>query len=78
MQATGYIVRETEAAVAFIANCAMVAGVKPLWLPRKKIHSMQELDLASRTIQTAQDGERVAIPYTVEIDDAFAQKVGVA
>ena len=78
MQIQGYIVRETEAAVAFIATSAMLDGVKPLWLPRKKIASLVELDLASKTIKTAQDGERVAIPYTVEIDDAFAAKVGVA
>lgn len=78
MQTTGYIVRETEAAVAFVANAAMHAGVKPLWLPRKKIVAMRELDESSRTIQTAQDGERIAIPFAIEIDDAFATKVGVA
>ena len=78
MQTTGYIVRETEAAVAFIAAANMIDGVKPLWLPRKKIVSLVEMDLSSKTIKTAQDGERVGIPYAVEIDDAFAAKMGVA
>ena len=34
MQTTGYIVRETEAAVAFVARRDVKAGVKPLWVPK--------------------------------------------
>jgi hypothetical protein len=78
MQVQGYIVRSTDAAVAFIADKDMIDGVKPLWLPRKKIVSFQELDTRSKNIVTAQDGERVGTPVLVDIDDAFAAKVGVA
>ena len=78
MQIIGYIVRETEAAVAFVAAAAMIDGVKPAWLPRKKISSLFERDMPSKTIRTAQDGERVAIPVSLNLDDAFAAKVGVA
>jgi hypothetical protein len=75
---TGYIVRETEAAVAFVRESdASVAGVKPIWLPRKKIHAMQELDLTSRRIATAQDGDRVGIPTIVEVETAFLDRIGV-
>lgn len=71
----GYIVRETEAAVAFVANAS---DSKPLWLPRKKIHAMRELDLTSVKVVTAQDGERVGIPYEIDADSAFLVKVGLA
>jgi len=77
MQTTGYIVRETEAAVAFVARRNVKAGVKPLWVPKAKILIRQEQDRASVTIQTAQDGERVGIPTVLVIDDAFAVKVGI-
>lgn len=78
MKVQGYIVRETELAIAFILTTAMTDGVKPAWLPRKKISSLVERDLPSKTIKTAQDGERVAIPVLVELDDVFATKIGVA
>ena len=75
---TGYVVRETEAAVAFVRESdASVAGVKPIWLPRKKIHAMQELDLTSRRIATAQDGDRVGTPFTVAVESAFLDRIGV-
>ena len=71
----GYIVRETEAAVAFVANAS---DTKPLWLPRKKIAAMRELDLTSVKVNTAQDGERVGIPYEIDADSAFLVRVGLA
>ena len=71
----GYVVRTTDAAVAFVASAS---DTKPLWLPRRKIHAMQELDLKSVTIKTAQDGERVGIPYEIDVDSAFLEKVGLA
>lgn len=71
----GYIVRETEAAVAFVANAS---DSKPLWLPRKKIAAMRELDLTSVKVVTAQDGERVGIPYEIDADSAFLAKIGIA
>jgi len=77
MQTTGYVVRETEAAVAFVARRDMKAGVKPLWVPKSKILIRQEQDLASVVIATAQDGDRVGIPTILVIDDAFAVKVGI-
>jgi transcriptional regulator of acetoin/glycerol metabolism len=39
---------------------------------------IREADAIGRRIATAQDGERVGIPATVEIDAAFAAKVGAA
>ena len=75
---TGYVVRETEAAVAFVRESdASVAGVKPIWLPRKKIVSMHELDLTSRRIATAQDGERVGVPHSLDVDVTFLDRIGV-
>lgn len=71
----GYVVRTTDAAVAFVAN---TSDTKPFWLPRRKIHAMHELDLKSVTIKTAQDGERVGIPYEIDVDSAFLEKVGLA
>jgi hypothetical protein len=77
MQTTGYIVRETEAAVAFVARRDVKAGVKPLWVPKAKILVRHEQDRASVTIATAQDGERVGIPTVLVIDNDFAVKVGI-
>jgi hypothetical protein len=77
MQTTGYIVRETEAAVAFVTRKDIAAGVKPLWVPKAKILARQEQDCASVTIATAQDGERVGVPTVLVIDDSWAVKVGI-
>lgn len=74
---SGFVVRETTAAVAFVAaDQADIASVKPLWLPRKKIASLTEIDALSRAIETAQDGRRQGVPVKVEIDAVFATKVG--
>jgi hypothetical protein len=79
MQVTGYITRVTDAANQFVfAKDAATVGVKPLWIPVRKIVSAIELDAKSVNIVTAQDGERVGIPFTLDIDDAFAAKVGLA
>jgi hypothetical protein len=76
---TGYIVRETAAAVAFVREAdAAQSGIRPLWIPRAKLGRVREADCMGRRIATAQDGERVGIPATVEIDAAFAAKVGAA
>lgn len=77
MQTTGYVVRETEAAVAFVARRDVKAGVKPLWVPKAKILIRHEQDRASVTIATAQDGERVGVPTVLVIDEAWAVKVGI-
>ncbi len=78
MQVQGYVTRVTEAANQFVfAKDANVVGVKPLWVPVKKILSAKESDDSSVKIVTAQDGERVGIPFTLDIDDAFLAKVGV-
>jgi hypothetical protein len=77
MQTTGYVVRETELAVAFVARRDLCAGVKPLWVPKAKIMIRHEQDRASVTIQTAQDGERVGIPTVLIIDETWAVKVGI-
>jgi len=73
----GYIVRETEAAVAFVARRDIRVGVKPLWVPKAKIQLRHEQDRASVVIHTAQDGERVGIPTVLIIDEAWAVKVGI-
>lgn len=73
----GFIVSESDAAVAFVhLNDARKEGVKPLWLPRKKIESMVETDGMSKTIKTAQLGERVGFPVSIEADNDFLEKVG--
>jgi hypothetical protein len=71
---TGYIVRETEAAVAFVAAAKTS---KPLWIPRKKISSLTERDEVSVSVALA--GERIkrlAIPVEVEVDAAWLERVG--
>lgn len=77
MQTTGYIVRETKAAVAFVARRDVKEGVKPLWVPKAKILVRHEQDRMGVKIVTAQDGERIGIPTVLIIDDAFAVKVGI-
>jgi len=74
----GYIVRETEAAVAFV-RAPLTAQMKPLWVPRKKIASMQELDLLSVSVDMAGESfRRMGRPVTIEVDEAFLTKVGAA
>jgi hypothetical protein len=74
----GYIVRETEAAVAFV-RAPMTAQMKPFWVPRKKITSMTELDLPSLSIDIAGESfRRMGTPVNLDIDAAFLEKVGVA
>lgn len=76
MKVQGFVVRETEAAVAFVrAADAATAGIRPLWVPRKKIVALVELDLAGKLIATAQDGERIGIPAVLDVDAEFADKV---
>ncbi len=75
-QMIGYMVRATDAAVAFVAEAdAGKAGVKPLWIPRRKINHMREADARGRMIATAQDGERVGTPCNLDVCDAFLAKV---
>lgn len=73
----GFVVRETEAAVAFVAEGdAATVGVKPLWLPRKKILSGGESDAMGRQIAVA--GEtlpRVGVPVAYDVCDEFLAKV---
>ncbi len=74
----GYIVRETEAAVAFV-RAPLTADMKPLWVPRKKILTTQEHDLPSASIGLAGESlRRVGTPVTLDIDAAFLAKVVVA
>jgi hypothetical protein len=72
----GFIARETEKAVAFLATAATA---KPLWIPRAKIATIVETDALSASVQLAGEGiARQAVPVSVEIDAAFAAKVGAA
>jgi hypothetical protein len=75
-QMIGYVVRTTDAAMAFVAESdAGKAGIKPLWIPRKKILAAKESDALGRKIDTAQDGERVGILFNLDVCDAFLAKV---
>lgn len=79
MQVQGFVVRETEAAVAFVSQAdAGKDGVRPLWVPRRKILAASELDLMGVTIRTAQDGERIGLPFSLTVEDEFAAKVKLA
>lgn len=73
---SGFIVRETEAAVAFVGY--PVAGEKkPLWLPRKKIAALVETDGFSPSIQIAGEGfRRLGTPVDVTVDTAFLERIG--
>ena len=74
----GYIVRETEAAVAFV-RAPLTAQMKPLWVPRKKIASMQELDIASVSVDLAGESvRRMGTPVEIDVCEEFLKKVGVA
>ncbi len=74
----GYIVRETEAAVAFV-RAPLKAQMKPRWVPRKKIAAMQELDLPSMSVDIAGESfRRMGTPVHIEVDSEFLAKVGVA
>jgi len=75
---TGYIARETEAAVAFVQR-PLTADMKPLWIPRKKIASLIERDDLSANVQLAGESiRRQAIPVEINIDSEFLAKVGWA
>ena len=83
MQVQGYVTRVTvdangaEIAKQFVfAKDAKTVGIRPLWVPAKKIVAAMESDDSSVKIVTAQDGERVGIPFTLDIDDTFLAKVG--
>ena len=72
----GYVVRSTDAALAFVANeSAKTDGVKPLWIPRKKIALATELDAKTIRVKTGQDGERNGTPFTLDVDSAWLAKV---
>jgi hypothetical protein len=69
---TGLIASETEKAVAFVQPGA----TRPLWLPRKKIVVMTELDERSQPVQF--QGEKITrqgIPVQVEVETAFLARV---
>ena len=74
---TGYIARETEKAVAFVQR-PLTADMKPLWIPRSKVVSLIERDTLDATVQLKGESiRRLATPVEVEIDAAFATKVGL-
>lgn len=69
---TGLIASETEKAVAFVQKGA----TRPLWLPRKKIAAMTELDERSQPVQI--QGEKITrqgIPTQVEVCSEFLARV---
>lgn len=72
---SGFVARETEAAVAFIS---MKNPGKPLWIPRKKISRLTERDDFSKSVQL--EGERIrrlAYPVEIEVDAVWMERVGV-
>ena len=73
---TGYIARETDAAVAFVAT--LEDGVKPFFIPRKKIVAMVEGEAQDMPVQLAGESvKRKAIPFTLEVDTAFLARLGL-
>ena len=74
----GFIARETNAAVAFLAADANMIDAKPFFIPRKKILSMVEGDEKSINVKLSGEGvERPATPYTIEIETAFLVRLGL-
>ena len=74
----GFIARETDKALAFVLENESYENVKPLWLPRKKIVDMQELDRMSQQVQLAGESvTRLAIPVEIEADEDFLKRIGV-
>ena len=72
----GYIAHETEKAVAFV-TLPLIGEHKPLWIPRAKITSLVETDALSASVQLKGEKiRRLAVPVEIEIDAAFAEKVG--
>jgi hypothetical protein len=72
----GYIVRETEAAVAFVQP-PLTAGMSALWVPKKKIDKTEEHDLFSVSIEMKGEPiRRMGRPVTLSIDTAFLEKIG--
>lgn len=75
---SGYIARETEKAVALV-TLPLAGEHAPLWIPRSKIAALTERDAISASVQLKGEKiRRLATPVEIEIDAAFAAKVGVA
>lgn len=75
---SGYIARETEAAVAFVQR-PLTADMKPLWVPRKKISQLVERDTLSANVQLKGESiRRQAVPVEISVDSEFLAKVGWA
>lgn len=69
---TGLVARETEKAVAFVQQ----GQDRPLWLPRKKIVAMTELDALSQPVQF--QGEKLTrqgVPVQVEVETSFLERI---
>lgn len=75
---SGYIARETDAAVAFLAADAVLVNAKPFYIPRKKITTMVEGDTTGVPVTLSDETiERNAIPFTLEVDTSFLQRLGM-
>jgi hypothetical protein len=75
---SGFIARETEAAVAFV-QLPLEPNHKPLWIPRKKILATIEIDGYSPSVQLAGESvRRLVTPVNLEVCEVFLAKVGVA
>ena len=75
----GYIARETDAAVAFLASDAILTNAKPFYIPRKKIGTMVESDATSVNVTLAGEGiDRLATPYSIDVETAFLVRLGLA
>lgn len=76
MQIQGYIFDKSESSYGFVATTGTLANrVKPLWLPRKKAEIVTRETEVSQVYAT--DGRYGANIATVEVDDTFAQRVGL-
>ena len=72
----GFILRETDKAVAFVATDSPVIDAKPLWIPRKKIAETVELDTLDKAFQIkGNEAQHSGVPVELSIDKAFLEKI---
>jgi hypothetical protein len=73
---SGFIARETEAAVAFV-QLPLIGEHSPMWIPRKKIVSSVERDEYAPSVQLKGESiRRLATPVNLEVDSVFLNRIG--
>jgi len=73
----GFIVRETEKAVA-VVSLPLSLNMSPLWVPLSKIESLDENDGYSPSVQLkGENVRRMGVPVTMTVNQEWADKVGI-